>query len=88
MSSAAIELAQKLNGETTATPLVVAKNATGGKGLALTPSGTIPTNVPVTALRMLAADPAAPGSGEFWFRTDTNQLCVQNGALTKRITLT
>ena len=58
-----------------------------GQGVALTSSGTLPASAAATGIRMLSADPASPLTGEFWYRADTNQLCVHVAGATKRVTL-
>lgn len=63
-------------------------SATGGKAVALTAGRQLPTSAPATALRVLTADPANPTIGEYWYRSDTSQLCVRHDAsTTKRVTL-
>ena len=60
---------------------------TPGRGLTLNPKGEVPTRAPVTAMRMLTADPGSPLVGEFWYRTDTNQLSIKTASGVKRVTL-
>jgi hypothetical protein len=68
--------------------LSVTKQPTGGQSFSLTGAGNIPASVAALSLRVLTADPASPVVGEFWYRSDTSQLCVQHDASTvKRVTL-
>lgn len=76
----------------TAVPLIgsaptVSSTPGAGQGVALTESGVLPPSAAATGLRMLSADPASPLVGEFWYRTDTNQFCVQVSGSVKRVTL-
>jgi hypothetical protein len=64
--------------------IAVAAQPTPGMGLALSSTGTVPTSAPVTALRVLTADPSSPAIGEFWYRSDTSQLCVRHDANTTK----
>lgn len=55
-----------------------------GQGVALTAAGVLPPSAAATGLRMLSSDPASPLTGEFWYRVDTNQLCVKTASGVKR----
>lgn len=58
-----------------------------GQGVALDLNGFLPASAAASGLRVLAADPSSPRIGEFWFRSDTLQFCVQAAAGVKRVTL-
>lgn len=58
-----------------------------GQGVALTLSGSLPVAAAATGIRMLSADPAAPLTGEFWYRVDTHAFCVKETGGIKRVTL-
>ena len=55
-----------------------------GQGVALTPSGVLPVSAAATGIRMLAADPANPLVGEFWYRTDLDKVSVKTASGVKR----
>lgn len=55
-----------------------------GQGVALTTAGVLPVSAAATGLRMLAADPADPRVGEFWYRSDLDKLSVMTAAGVKR----
>lgn len=61
--------------------------STPGQTVVLDSSGRLPSSAVATGLRMLTADPGSPKTGEFWYRTDTSQFCVQESAAVKRVTL-
>lgn len=66
---------------------VVSSTPRVGQGVALDAAGRLP--VIVQFLGVVTADPASPRIGQFWYRSDTSQLCVQHdGSTTKRVTLT
>lgn len=57
-----------------------------GQGVALDASGQLA--VIVSYLSVVASDPAQLRTGQFWFRSDTLQLCVcTDGTTIKRVTL-
>lgn len=72
-------------GTITTTPVAVAP--TGGQGLALTAGGTIPVNVPATAIQVLTADPTNPVVGQIWYRSDTSRLSIRHDTATTKTVL-
>jgi hypothetical protein len=65
-------------------PPLPTSSPTAGQGLSLDATGNVPLGVTVSSVTMLSADPASPINGQYWYRTDTDQWCVRNGATTKR----
>lgn len=55
-----------------------------GQGVALTAGGVLPPSAAATGIRMLAADPANPLIGEFWYRVDLDKVSVKTAAGVKR----
>lgn len=74
-------------GPTLGTSPTVSNTPRPGQGVALTLSGSLPPSAAATGLRMLTADPTAPLTGEFWYRTDTHAFCVKESGGVKRVTL-
>lgn len=73
----------------TAVPLLggaptVSSTPSPGQGVALTASGVLPPSAAATGLRMLAADPTNPLTGEFWYRTDLDKLSLKTATGVKR----
>lgn len=65
---------------------IVSSNPSAGQGVALDAAGKL--TVIVQFLGVVTADPSSPHTGQFWYRADTSQLCVQHDAsTTKRVTL-
>lgn len=65
--------------------IAVTAQPAAGKGLSLDLLGRVPRGVAATSLRMLPADPVSPADGEFWYRTDTNDLCVMTDGAVSRV---
>lgn len=71
---------------TLGTAPIVSSTPGAGQGVALDAAGRLP--VIVQFLGVVTADPSSPRIGQFWYRADTSQLCVQHDAsTTKRVTL-
>lgn len=69
---------------TLGTTPVISTTPSPGQGIALSFNGTLSPSVAATGLRYLAADPASPLIGEFWYRADLDKLSVQTSAGVKR----
>lgn len=64
----------------------VSSTPTPGQGVALDSAGRL--SVVVSFLLVVTADPAQIRQGQFWYRSDTSQLCVcTDGVTIKRVTL-
>lgn len=65
----------------------VSSTPVAGQGIALDTAGKL--TVKAQFLGVLTADPIVPQVGQFWYRSDTSQLCVRHdSSTTKRVTLT
>lgn len=69
---------------TTLGTLAVTARATGGQAVVLNGAGDLPVSVGGLSLRVLTADPVSPAVGEYWYRSDTSQLCVRHDASTTK----
>lgn len=71
---------------TLGTAPTVSSTPVPGQGVALDSAGRLDTVVQY--LGVVTADPANPRIGQFWYRSDTSQLCVRHDAsTTKRVSL-
>lgn len=65
----------------------VSSTPNAGQGVALDAAGRL--SIVVSFLSVVTSDPVQLRQGQFWYRSDTSQLCVcTNGTTIKRVTLT